>query len=486
MRFFVQPRVRAAIIGATLALAYLCYAYLKRANLAFSAGDQWVYFAASYLFSDGVIPYRDFFFSHAPLQILLSTLLVKMGADLVALSILPSVIGGLSGLVLFHIAQKRMGDVRAVLALIFFLLSYANVMSTLYYTGQELGLFVSLIGMHFFLSRKKGVSGVLMGLSACASINMLVSCFVLTCTQWQWNRKYLPLFFAAMVGAFGLIQFLFIGIAGWTYVEQTYLYHLAKPDSSTWLASNAKVFWMMTHAHGMLILLAILGFACSLREKREGDVMNGEKQKLLTLAASITSAHILFLMLIHPIFPHYFVTITPFLAILAAESIMVAWKWAASFVPARKHFFVMASATAGILLFTGSMMHTLRLYRIEQYLLGVPHVVEVAESIRTSIPEDATIFGEFGIAPLVSLLSGRRLAANMVDSSEMRIMGKQTTMQEMIDAIEADNVQILVSRERRGINAYPPFWKYRDAHFFLARTFKAEGYPTAIEVWRRR
>ena len=155
MRFFMQPRVRAAIIGTTLALAYLCYAYLKRPNLAFSAGDQWVHFAASYLFSDGVIPYRDFFFSHAPLQILLSTFLVKMGANLIALSILPAVIGGLSGLVLFHMAQKRMGDVQAVLAVIFFLLSYANIMSTLYYAGQELGLFVSLLGMHFFLSGKK-------------------------------------------------------------------------------------------------------------------------------------------------------------------------------------------------------------------------------------------------------------------------------------------------------------------------------------------
>jgi len=408
-----------------------------------------------------------------------------MGANLVILNLLPAAIGGISGIILFIMVKKSVGALRALLACLLFLFSYGNLMSTLYYTGQELGLLFSLLGTFFFLQRKKGWGGLCAGLSAAASINMLVNCLVLTLTQWRWNRKYLPLFFGMMVGTFGAVQILFITIAGWTYVEQVYLYHLAKPDNSTWLASNAKVFWMMIHAHGLLIAFGLLGCLLSLRKWKNTEEVDGGEKKLVTLAMGMAGSQILFLMIIHPIFPHYFVSIVPFLAILAAEGVILGWEWTRALMIPQRILIIGTGIIMSILLVL-SAKHTLRLYEIEQYLLGVPQVVEVAEVVRRGIPEDATIFGEFGIAPLVSLLSNRRLAANIVDSSEMRIMGKQTTMEEMTDAIEADNVQILVNRERRGINAYPPFWKYRDAHFFLSRTIQAEGFPTAIEIWRRK
>ncbi|HLD08036.1 MAG TPA: hypothetical protein VJB60_03145 [Candidatus Peribacterales bacterium] len=474
------------IVPATIGMTFLVYAYLKRANLTLTAGDQWVYFYASHLFAEGSIPYRDFFFSHAPLQILLSTLLVKMGVGLIGLNLLPAIIGGFSGIILFVMVKRSAGVERTALALIFFLLSYANLMSTLYYTGQELGLFLFLVGMLLFLKRKKGWAGFLIGLSACASINMIVNAAVLTIIQLRWNKRSFIPFFAALSGGFAAIQLLFFGIAGKAYFTQVYLYHLLKPDHTTRLASNTKVFWMMTHAHGLLLLLAICGLILFFLERRKETEGAEERHKLLTVSSSLAGAQILFLMIIHPIFPHYFVPIAPFLAILAAEAVIAGWKILQKWISGRNYPLAFITPIASILLLTGALWHTLKLYRMEGIVLGIPEIEEVAEAVKSSIGPDATIFGEFGTTPLISLLSDRRIAGNVVDSSVMRIMGGQITLKEMIDQIERDNVQMIVGRGLKDINAYPPFWKYRDAHFTLVRSFKAKGHPAVIELWRRK
>lgn len=470
-----------------IGIAFLVYAYLKRVNLSLSAGDQWVYFAASRLFADGVIPYRDFFFSHAPLQVLLSALLVKMGATLPLLSLLSPLICGISALIIFVMAKERAGIIRALLSFLLFLFSYANLMGSLYYTGQELGLLLFLLGLLFFLRQKKISAGIFVGLSACASINMLVNAFVLTLFQFFWNKKKLPSLLSGMAGSFGIIHLIFTVIAGSAFWKQVYLYHLAKPDESVRIAGSGKVFLFMGNAHSLLLILALSGAVLLWSGWKRGNFEEEpEKQKLLLLSAALAVAQILFLAFIHPIFPHYFIPIAPFVAILAAEALMfggayVLRKW-------KEQNFVHGGAPAVIILFLliWNTVHTLKFYKIEQILLGVPHAEEVAKVVKESIPEDATIFGEFGIAPLISLLSNRRLAGNEVDTSEMRIFSGETTLDEFIKIIEEDNVQILVNREFRGINAYPPFWKYRDQHFFLARTFKTSGYPTVIELWKRK
>ena len=466
-------------------IGLIAYAFLKRANLNLSAGDQWVYFAASHLFADGILPYRDFFFSHGPLQILLSTLLVKIGASIPVLSLLPALIYGMSALTLFSLVRERMGTVRALLAFLLFLFSYANLMGSLYYTGQELGLLLFLLGFLFFLRRKKLTAGLLVGLSVCASINMLVTAFVLTIFQFFWNKKKLPALLSGMAGSFGVIHLIFTVIAGSAFWKQVYLYHLAKPDESVRLAGSGKVFLFMGNAHGLLLILALAGAVLLWSGWRRGSY-EPERQKLLLLSCALTIAQILFLALIHPIFPHYFVPIAPFIAILGAEALIFGSEYVLKKWKGRDFIRSAVPAVIILVLLAWNTVHTLRFYRIEQILLGVPHAREVAAVVRESVPEDATIFGEFGIAPLISLLSGRRLAGNEVDTSEMRIFSGETTLDAFIKIIEEDNVQILVNRELRGINAYPPFWKYRDRHFFLARTFKASGYPTVIELWKRK
>ena len=471
----------------TIVIALLVYAYLKRVNLNLSAGDQWVYFAASHLFVDGILPYRDFFFSHAPLQVLLSALLVKMGASLSILSLLSAFICGLSALLLFFLVRERAGIARALVSFLLFLFSYANLIGSLYYTGQELGLLLFLLGLFFFLRQKKLIAGILAGLSVCASINILVNAFVLVLFQFFWNKKKLPKLLAGMAGSFGLIHLVFTLIAGGAFWRQVYLYHLAKPDESTRLAGSGKVFLFMGNAHSFLLILALAGAILLWLGWRRGNFEEEpERQKLLLLSTALVLGQILFLTYIRPIFPHYFLPIAPFAAILAAEALVTGGEYVLRFW--KKRDYARSILPAGILctLLVWSTVHTLRFYRIEQILLGVPHAEEVAAAVREAIPEDATIFGEFGIAPLISLLSDRRLAGNEVDTSEMRIFSGETTLDAFIKIIEEDNVQILVNRELRGINAYPPFWKYRDRHFFLARTFKASGYPTVIELWKRK
>src|SRR3989344_5769720 len=121
---------------ALLLVGFLCFAFLKKSNFSFFTGDQGVYFYSGYLWSQGILPYRDFFISHPPIQLLIPTLTILLtGVHLTFLQLLPAIFGALSALTLLAVTWRSMGSTKAIIACALFLLSYATLLSTLYYTG---------------------------------------------------------------------------------------------------------------------------------------------------------------------------------------------------------------------------------------------------------------------------------------------------------------------------------------------------------------
>ena len=106
---------------------------------------------------------------------------------------------------------------------------------------------------------------------------------------------------------------------------------------------------------------------------------------------------------------------------------------------------------------------------ITRYLQHESQQITVAEQIyaavqRYSAPDD-TIFGEADIVPLISTETGRRMAANLIDTSGYRISYGLSRIEDWIAAIDADHVRVLVVRQGVIPMNYPPFREYARRNF---------------------
>ena len=463
----------------------LCYAFLKAANLSTFTGDQGVYFYSGFLWSQGVMPYRDFFISHPPIQLLIPTLTIFLtGVHLPFLQLLPAFFGALSGVLLLFLTWKTLGSLRAILSTALFLLSYATLLSTLHYTGQNLSTLLLLLSIFLFLRRQKFASGLLLGFAQSAGIHILFPFLALSILQFRWKKKNLPTFAGGFALSTGAMHLLFTILTGENFFRMVYLYHLKKPDAPSALIAKWQVMSQMLSGHFLLVTFALFGVFLLWKSLRgQNGEENPEKQRLLFLSATIAGTYLLYLSLIAPIFPHYFAPLMPFVAILAAEGIA---KIGGSFFALWKKGQKGGALLAGVILilcFIASASRTLTYYSYEQRALAFESAPEVAARIQKELRPDDTIFGDFGVVPTIALLSDRRIAANQVDSSVMRFASGLYVLEDVIKAIEEDHVKAIITRKEKDIAYFPPFQEYLRTHYRLLETFTTPGRGVPIELW---
>jgi hypothetical protein len=458
--------------GVALLAIFLCYVFLKKANLSFSTGDQGVYFYAGYLWSQGVIPYRDFFISHPPIQLLVPTLTILLtGVHLSILQLLPAFFGALSGVIILLLAWKPLGSLRAILASGLFLLSYGTLLSTLYYTGQNLTLLLLLLAILLFLKRFKFSSGLVLGIAQSVGIHILFPFIALSILQWRWGTQGLKKFLGGFFLSAGILHIVSSIVAGKNFWTMVYLYHLKKPDAPAALSSKFIVMSQMLQGHFLLVPLALLGCLFLWQER------------LLLVSGVMCITYLLYLSLISPIFPHYFAPLMPFLAILAAEGTYRLFLFLKKLWIQGQRTWVCGGTTLLILLAISASSRTITFYSYEQRALAFESAPQVAERIQRELTPDATLFGDFGVVPTVALLSGRRIAGNQVDSSVMRFASGLYDLPEIIQAIEEDHVKAILTRKEKDIAYYPPFQEYLKTHYRLVETYATPGRGVPIELW---
>jgi hypothetical protein len=106
---------------------------------------------------------------------------------------------------------------------------------------------------------------------------------------------------------------------------------------------------------------------------------------------------------------------------------------------------------------------------IARYLQHESEQITVADQIYAAVRQhsapDEAIFGEVGFVPLVASETGRRVAANLVDTSSYRISYGLSRIEDWIAAIEADHVRLLVVRLQSLPMRYPQFRNYALQNF---------------------
>lgn len=447
-------------------------------------GDHGVYTYAAYLLSNGTLPYRDFFFSHPPLQLLPQIIALRLfGVNFFVLNLIPMVAGMVSGILTYCIARRSLGNAGALVATFFFLFSALHLLVSLSSTGQNIALVFVLLSAFFLLGRKHLFAGAILGFGIMSSINVAVALIVFAIFSMIEGKKNAKSFLIGAATSTGLLHVLLFFAFGEPFFKQVYLYHVHKVQTA-YLANSAEVFAFMFQAHTALSVLAGLGVLLSVRLWLHKRTVFAELRTLSILFLLLYGA---FLFALKTLFLHYFLLLLPFVAIIAASAII-------DFAPRIKKsvnnpvlhlpFFATLMIVLGIAVH--DTVQTKDAVISVHANTGFSHAEEIAETLQSDLKPEQTIYGEFGITPILSLLSGRRIAADEVDSSVMRFTSGTSDFSEMIAAIEEDNIEAVLSREHSGITAYIPFRKYLESNFTLRGSFRTKESPVSVEYWRRK
>lgn len=152
---------------ATLALGAGLFAFflLKLCSLNFVSGDEHMYFTMSLLVARGEWPYRDFFFSHPPLQLyLVAPLYLLFGHSLGLSKLVPSLAGVLSGVHVYLIGKRLAGRLEGVLGALLFLFTYDVLRGSSHFTGANCALALGMVATYQAIAGRQVVAGILFAL----------------------------------------------------------------------------------------------------------------------------------------------------------------------------------------------------------------------------------------------------------------------------------------------------------------------------------
>lgn len=205
------------------------YGLLKTHGLRAADGDENIYFYMADLMAKGQLPYRDFFFAHPPMHLVVPAILFKVfGFSLpLAKSIAPLAAAG-AGLFAWATARARLGRVAGVLTLAAFLFASELLKASTNLTGVNLTLLFIAGGTWAVLTDRVVLAGALLGLAASTGFYAIAGFAVLLVLMLFRGLRPTLRFAAGFAAVFGGINLIFWAIGGRGFVDGVYRYHLLK------------------------------------------------------------------------------------------------------------------------------------------------------------------------------------------------------------------------------------------------------------------
>jgi hypothetical protein len=349
------------------------------------------------LVASGQLPYTDFFFAHPPLQIFLYAMVFKtLGFNLLVLKGLSAAAAAISGVFVFRILNEE-SELTAVGGTTVFLFTHAVLLFTSYPTGMSFVMMFAIMGYYYCRAEKSFRAGILLALGALTGYLALIPAAVIG--GWQLVRSvHQGLRFATgFIVVFGTATIVLAALTKGAYIQQTLVYNLLKPEH---FLDKGAVFGRML-AQNLLLLVPVAGIVFAEKKLRRD----------LLIPASIVMACAFAFTIMAIVFDYYMLLLAPFLALLAGYGLM----------GLATHFDLkplVAYATISVIVLGASV------FAVAEFRDNSAYDFEVAEQVAGYVREHSepgdTIFGEDATTPLISLLSGREIALNYVDSNDLR------------------------------------------------------------------
>lgn len=414
-------------------------------------GDENVYYYMGKLVSEGSLPYKDFFYSHPPLQVFLLSVFIKLfGYNVIILKLIPFLSILFSTFLLFKIT-KKLGNLEALFAVILFLFSYIVLFNSVYSVGMNLTLLFVALGSYFLLNRKMYlISGIFFGFASITTLFSVVPFIAISLFLFLTNKKKLLIFLLGFSIIFIITNLLFIIIFGQKYIIPVYKYHLIKTDLNI---PKTQIFLNIIKLNWPLVLSSLLLFFV-------------KDKKKIQLPLFISLVYIIFLILLKRIFDFYFIILFFFLSIFAGYSIAYLLKK----IPKKFLFLLIAilllfiwNASADILF--------LNKFSFSQFEIKN----EISTYIDKNFEKNILLFGDESTTPLIALITGRKIAHNIIDLNEMVFITKVADINETIEKIK--NEKMIFILRTQGIAQFKEFIDFLNNNCNLRRSFedKIEG-----------
>ena len=224
----VSPVAHPSITG--LVAILLFFALFKLYSLNFVMGDEHMYFYMSLLVSKGKWPYRDFFFSHPPLQLYIVGGLYKLFGYSLALSkSVPSLAAMVSGVHVYLIGRRLVGRLEGVLATFLFLFTFDVLRGSSHFTGANCALAFGMAAAYQAIAGRTILAGVLFAVGTLIGVYIAPLALMLTVLlafrSWKESLRLL----ASYGVTCALICTVFVSVAGGApFWYQVFGYNLNK------------------------------------------------------------------------------------------------------------------------------------------------------------------------------------------------------------------------------------------------------------------
>jgi hypothetical protein len=353
--------------------------------------DENIYFNAGRYILEGKIPYKDYFFSHPPVQIYVYGFLFKIfGANFLVGKIFYLLLSTSCALLIFLIVKEVYDRKVALISSIIFLLTPSFIIFSLMGNGMWEAMILVLISFFLILKNKLPLASLIYSIALFDRYLSLV---------------YLPFFifyiylkgkkisnFLVPLVAFFSTFFIFLSfVFGFDYINQTILFHYYKPKGMTDFAQYLSIGLFTCF---LSIIAIFLGYI--------------EKDKtLIFFAATPLLADIIILLFARPIFYHYFLISVPFYCISTGK-ILIKSRYTVAKIIIVSILFLSIFSNFQTIDFYLNPIHSKKFYY-------------VSELIQKNVLKDETIFGEPVITNFVSFKTKTKIFENYLDSYLQRI-----------------------------------------------------------------
>ncbi|MFH0862693.1 MAG: glycosyltransferase family 39 protein [Candidatus Altiarchaeota archaeon] len=404
-------------------------------NYAISDENNLFYFGK--LISEGRVPYRDFFFSHPPLGIMVNGLIFGVfGFNLVILKSVAILSVAGASVFLFLTVLEAFGRTTAIIASATFLFSYVGLRVSSHPMGSDLAVLFMSWSLYMFWKGRYLQSGLLVGVACMSGLYSaaLAGAYVIF---FLLRRRDVAGFAAPLLGGFIIVfasfNVLLYVLIGQPYLDGVYLYHFHKP---VFEGHNLATFLDVVKSNPLLFL-PLLGIPLIMRKPLVDDL-----SVLLVLSVACFAV---FFSLMNTIFDHYFLLVAPFAAAVSAR---VLGSWIDS--TGDKGLF---RIVVGLIVIMSSWA-VLAYYVHESYYSFVT-ADPMADYINSKTGPGDEVFGDSMSAPLIALLAGRRIALDEADTNIQRFSGT-TDIREFLGRLEQSPMKtVIVSPPPQGVTNIP-------------------------------
>lgn len=205
------------------------YLILKSAGLHASQADDNIYFYMAEQFRHGLIPYRDFFFAHPPVHLLVpATVLSITGFSIEVAKSIPMICQGLAG-VFIYLALRPHSKVTALLAMLIHLSTYEVLMGSTDMNGENIMTLFLAASFYAVMRERYLVGGVLAGLAFGSGLYGMAVVMALAIASFMREKRKGWMYLTGFIGFTALLYSVFALIAGKAFFDGVILFHLSKP-----------------------------------------------------------------------------------------------------------------------------------------------------------------------------------------------------------------------------------------------------------------